>query len=310
MSSIEVSPDAAPQTELNSQHEEHPAHSSRLQMQWPEALTAKEWEQRFPGILDGVAVMGGAANIILQLANLAVGHGVAESRVDSGAIFKHPIKRARTTFTYLAVAMLGTTEEKILYRKAVNKSHAQVHSDANSTVKYNAFDPELQLWVAACLFFGFADSYRIFRGEMEPARKAEFYRLAEPLGTTLQVRPGMWPKDLEAFEAYWQRGLDKLNVDDKVRFFLNKLVDLRFLHPLLSRPFGPLNRLITIGFLPPQVREQMHYHWDDQRQLKFDRVVKIAGSINRLLPRFIRQLPFTAMLWDFRRRVRKGMPLV
>ena len=310
MSSLNVTTDVDQHIDPESREEQHPAQSNRLQMQWPEPLSAKEWERRFPGILDWVAVAGGAANIILQLSLLPVGHGVAESKVESGAIFKHPIKRARTTFTYLAVAMLGTTEEKIIYRQAVNRSHSQVRSDANSKVKYNAFDPELQLWVAACLFFGFTDSYRVFRGEMSANQKEEFYHLAEPLGTTLQVRPGMWPKNQAAFDAYWQQGLNQLEVDDKVRFFLTKLVDLRFLHPILSAMFGPLNRLLTIGFLPPEVRAQMRFDWTPEQQRKFDKVVKLAAFVNRLLPRFVRQLPFTAMLWDFRRRVRKGLPLV
>ena len=37
------------------------------------------------------------ANVIMQLAQLPVGRGVAESKVDSGNLYKHPLKRARTT---------------------------------------------------------------------------------------------------------------------------------------------------------------------------------------------------------------------
>lgn len=310
MSSFEASPSLASPADPAALPEEHAGTSSALQQEWPEPLSAKEWDERFPGVLDGIALLGGAANIILQLASLPVGHGVADSKVESGAIFKHPVKRARTTFTYLAVAMLGSSEEKRIYRKAVNRSHAQVRSDANSAVKYNAFDPRLQLWVAACLYWGYADAMRAFRGEMSPQQKAEFYRLAEPLGTTLQVRPGMWPKDLAAFEEYWQKGLQELEIDDKVRFFLTKLVDVRFLHPLISTWLGPINRFFTTGFLPPEVRTQMRLQWSEAQQRKFDRLMSSVGKVNRLLPRSVRQLPFTAMLWDFRRRVRKGLPLV
>lgn len=285
-------------------------HDSRIVQEWPEALTAAEWDRRFPGVLDGIILMGGVANIILQLANLPVGHGVAESRVESGAVFKHPIKRARTTFTYLSVALMGTSEEKRIYRSAVNRSHAQVRSDSHSTVQYNAFDPQLQLWVAGCLYWGYAEGIRLFRGELTRTQKEELYRLAEPLATTLQVRAGMWPKDLDAFEAFWQRGLEALEVDDKVRDFLNKLVDLRFLHPLISRTLGPFMRFVTTGILPPTVRAKMGYQWSDEQQRRFVRLMTMLGSLNRMLPRAIRQLPFTYVLWDFRRRVRKGLPLV
>lgn len=310
MSSFEASPATAASTAPVTLPEDHGPTPSRIVQEWSDSLTAQEWDRRFPGVLDGIVLLGGVANIIMQLASLPVGHGVAESRVESGAVFKRPAKRARTTFSYLSVAMMGTSEEKRIFRSAVNRAHAQVHSDSNSTVQYNAFDPQLQLWVAACLYWGYAEGIRLFRGEMTRAQKEELYRLAEPLATTLQVRSDMWPKDLAAFEEYWQQGLADLHVDDKVRDFLNKLVDLRFLHPLISKTAGPFIRFVTTGILPPEVRAKMDYEWSDEQQRRFVRLLAVLGGVNRLLPRAIRQLPFTSMLWDFRRRVRKGLPLV
>lgn len=239
---------------------------SKPESQWPEPLTAKQWEEVAPGVMDGISIMGGGANVIMQLARLPVGHGVAKSRVESGALFKHPIKRARTTITYLAVALLGTTEDKLLYRSAVNKSHKDVHSLPDEKVKYNAFDPELQLWVAACLYWGIVDTNKKLGHNWTPEQAKELYRLAEPLGTTLQVRSDMWPQDLEAFEQYWQQGLEQLEIDDTVRIFLTRLVDLKFLHPILRIPFGGLHRFLTTGFLPQTVRDQMQLEWSERKQ--------------------------------------------
>ena len=84
---------------------------TRLENQWPEPLTAKQLDQKYPGILDLTVFLSAGANIIMQLANPAVGHGVAESRVKSGSILHRPLKRTRTTFTYLAVAMMGGIRE-------------------------------------------------------------------------------------------------------------------------------------------------------------------------------------------------------
>jgi len=58
--------------------------------------------------LMGVALLAGPANVIMELAQPGVGYGVLESRVESGRTDRHPIKRARTTFTYLAVATAGS----------------------------------------------------------------------------------------------------------------------------------------------------------------------------------------------------------
>lgn len=283
---------------------------STIQTQWGTPLDAREWDRRFPGILDGVGLLGGAANVVLQLALLPVGYGVSESKVESGSILHRPLKRARTTFTYLSVAMLGTSDEKLAYRRAVNWAHAQVRSSETSSVKYNAFDPELQMWVAACLFYGFADTYTKFHGTPSQQTIKEFYALASPLGTTLQVRPGMWPADLDAFNAYWERGLQKLHVDEKVRAFLMQVVDLTFLGPVVSKVLGPFPRFVTTGFLPQRVRDEMHLGWTEAQERKFQRFIRAVGRVNSLLPRVVRQFPFNVIMWDFRRRLRNDLPLI
>ena len=57
--------------------------------------------------IDFWSFAAGAANVVMQLARPGVGHGGAESKVDSGNLMKHPWKRGRTTTQYLAVAILG-----------------------------------------------------------------------------------------------------------------------------------------------------------------------------------------------------------
>ena len=66
----------------------------------------------------GLGLLAGPANVIMQLARPAVGYGVLESRVESGRVDRHPIKRARTTFTYLAVSTNGTPEQQKAFRRA------------------------------------------------------------------------------------------------------------------------------------------------------------------------------------------------
>ncbi len=283
---------------------------TRLENQWPEPLTAKELDQKYPGILDLTVLLSASANIIMQLALPAVGYGVAESRVKSGSVLHRPLKRARTTFTYLAVAMLGTSEEKLAYRRAVNGSHRQVYSTDESPVKYNAFDPELQLWVAACLYWGFVDTYQKVHRPLTRAEQEEFYQMAQPLGTTLQVRQDMWPEDLDAFEEYWQNGLKKLHIDERVHEFLMIIADVGFLSPVSRFLFSRFNRFMTTGFLPQAVRDEMKLDWDDEKQRKFDKTVRNAGKVMKFLPRPIRQAAYLLPLRDFRRRLAKGEPLV
>lgn len=264
--------------------------------------------------LMGIALLAGAANVIMELARPGVGHGVAESRVESGRIDRHPIKRARTTFTYIAVANGGTDAQKAAYRRAVNRSHAEVYSRPGDPVQYNAFDPELQLWVAACIYKGGIDIYRTFVGELNEQDADRLYREGMSLGTTLQVPPEMWPADRAAFDKYWQESLDKVHIDDAVREFLYPIAVSRVrgvrLPRRLAEPLENFNLLITTGFLPQRFRDEMRLPWDAAKQRRFDRLMSGVGVVNRLLPRIIRQFPFNLMLWDLDRRIRTGRPLV
>lgn len=281
-----------------------------LQNEWPAPRTPKEWERDFPGALDSLGVLFGAANIIMQLSLRPVGYGVVESPVESGALFKNPVKRARTTFTYLTVALLGTTEEKLKYRGEVNKSHAQIRSTEKSPVQYNAFDPELQLWVAACLYWGTVYTLNTFHEPLSREKSEALYKALQPLGTTLQVRQDMWPATLDDFEAYWERGLAKAQIDDTLRGYFNAIVNLKFLHPALRFLFAPMHRLVTAGALPPALRQQMHYEWTADDQRRFDRVIGIFRTVNNLLPRAVRQLPTVLVMHGFRRRLKQGRRLV
>src|SRR5260370_35498901 len=54
--------------------------------------------------LMGMALLLGPANVIMQLARPGVGYGVMDSRDESCRFDLHPIKRARTPITYIALA--------------------------------------------------------------------------------------------------------------------------------------------------------------------------------------------------------------
>jgi uncharacterized protein (DUF2236 family) len=264
--------------------------------------------------LMGVALLAGPANVIMQLARPGVGYGVMESRVESGRVDRHPIKRARTTFTYLAVATKGSEGQKAAFRKAVNGAHAQVYSTDESPVKYNAFDTDLQMWVAACLYKGAVDVHRIFIGEMDDETAQRHYAEGMSLGTTLQVPEAMWPADRKAFDRYWQESLEQIHIDDAVRDYLYPIAASRI--PGVTLP-GPLQRwadagalLITTGFLPQKFRDEMRLPWDERRQRRFDRLMAVLRTVTHLMPRFVRQFPFNVLLKDLDRRIRTGRPLV
>jgi uncharacterized protein (DUF2236 family) len=266
----------------------------------------------------GLALAAGGANVVMQLARLPVGRGVAESRVDSGRVDRHPIKRLRTTTAYLLIAMLGTDVERAELRRQIDRVHATVRSRPHDAVAYNAFDPELQLWVAACLYKGLEDVHRLLGPPVDGRFYDDvLYPHAKRLGTTLQVTDDMWPPDRAAFEVYWKDGLARVEMDDVTRAYLRSIADLSFVVAPLGRAGRPLRPLLrpvgevmTGGFLPPELREELGLRWSDGRQRRFDQATRAAAAITRRLPRPLRELPLNLYLRDTQRRLRTGRSVV
>ncbi|TCJ97405.1 oxygenase MpaB family protein [Nocardia alba] len=262
--------------------------------------------------LNGVgALLGGPANVIMQLSLPPVGRGVVESVVESGSYATRPAKRGRTTLTYLAVAMIGTDEDQAAYRAAVGTAHRQVRSGPQSPVRYNAFDPQLQLWVAGCLYRGVVDTMDLLYGGMNEQDAEQMYRDAARFGTTLQMPAELWPADRAAFERYWDSMVGELSFDDEVRtYLLTYVVGLAAWSRGVRVAFGPVNRFFTTGFLPQRFRDEMGLRWSPRRQRVFEIVMRTTGRLLEVLPDAWRAKPFERYLDDMRERRSQGKSLI
>jgi uncharacterized protein (DUF2236 family) len=245
-------------------------------------------------VAESFLFLGAGSTVLLQLANPGVGHGVAEH---STALIR-PLDRLRTTMTYVYAVTLGTTEEKQAIVRMVNKLHVPVHSDT-----YNAFDPDLQLWVAATLYKNGADLYERFFGAPDEATAESIYQQSAVYGTALQVRQDMWPATRTDFERYWQESLASCTVDPQVRSYVHDLMRGGNA-PLPVRMAQPFQRFLTTGLLPQPLREQFELPWSPSDQRRFDLLMKVLPPAYRLVPRPLRQLPAKLYLRDMRRRLK------
>ncbi|GAD85233.1 oxygenase MpaB family protein [Nocardia asteroides] len=260
--------------------------------------------------LDFWMFAGAAANVAMQFSHRGVAAGVMESKVESGALMVHPWKRLRTTAAYLAVAVLGTDEDKLAMREAVNVAHRQVRSGPDSKVKYNAFDRDLQMYVAAAIYIGYEDTHQLLCGKMSPEELEHFYQGSDTFGTTLQVHPDMWPATRADFDDYWVEACRQVVCDDDFRAYIGDLVNLRMIHWSFRLMFGGLLRFLTAGFLPPHFRDQMGVEWSESDQRRFENLFLFVGFVNRFIPRFVRFAGTYAMMSDVRRRIRKQKALI
>src|ERR1700733_7893164 len=200
------------------------------------AETPPEFDVR--QMVAGASLLAATANVIMQLARPEVGYGVVESTVESAQLMRHPVRRWLTTVTYLSVALMGTPGERAAVRHMINRSHAQVRSTAGSPVAYNAFDPGLQLWIAACLYQGAVDVHTALRGPADEQTADGMYQVARWFGRTLQMPGELWPADREAFQSYWETELASVRIDPPVRDYLGQLLRLVYLPTQLWAVLG------------------------------------------------------------------------
>ena len=188
--------------------------------------------------------------------------------------------------------------------------HVHVHSDAESPVDYNAFDPTLQLWVAACMSSVFEDSRRLIRGGRTYADPDAIYQAASVFATTLQVPRSMWPPDREAFQRYWNGELEKLVIDERTRNYLDGIARLAFLPAPISKLIGGWNQFLALGFLPDQLREKLGHEWTAADRRRFEEWLKVFRVLDRLTPRALMRIAMKAYVWDLRLRYVTGRVIV
>ena len=99
-------------------------------------------------------------------------------------------------------------------------------------------------------------------------------------------------------------------MDDLTRDYLLDLAGLRFLPRPVSALFGPAHRLLTIGFLPPEVRAELGVSWTTRHRRAFNRLVRVLIATERATPKALRRLPITLYERDVRRRIAAGRPIV
>ncbi|RNL63234.1 DUF2236 domain-containing protein [Nocardioides marmoriginsengisoli] len=244
--------------------------------------------------------LSGTANVVMQLSRPEVGYGVKDSQVVEGSLFGNPRRRQRTTVGLLAVATLGTADERAAYRRATNASHARVP---------NAFDPELQRWVGACIYRGFEEARELTYGPLRGAEREAFYRQGAIFGGMLQMPAELWPADRDAFEEYWRTGLAGARIDDAVREYLLRVIRLEYLRRRIPGPVLRFRFWLVSGYLPAELRAQLGLTWTPRQQKRFVRFNRILGRIVRLLPPRARNWPFTRSIRGIRSRLADGRDL-
>jgi uncharacterized protein (DUF2236 family) len=236
---------------------------------------------------EAILLAGGARAILLQLANPAVGRGVAEHSDFSN----RPLDRLRGTLTYLYVIVYGTPEESAIVARRVGAGHAPVRGD-----DYDARDQSLQLWVAATLYETAMRVHELVFGPLGDADAESLLADYAIVGTALGVPTALWPGDRSTFTDYWTHSEANLRVDAPARRVAHELLFPRR-GPWWLKLSMPTIRVVTAGLLSDDLRAAYDLPLNSAR---YARLVRVVRAIYPRLPRAIRQWPQRHYLRKFR----------
>jgi uncharacterized protein (DUF2236 family) len=248
-----------------------------------------------------IVLLGWGRAILLQLAHPLVAAGVHDHSGFRGTPYAAASRLFHTVHAMLALTFGDEpTRERTL--EAIRTIHRRVNGVLPHATgaypagtRYSAEDPALVLWVHATLIESVILVYERLVGPLTAAERDEYCAEAAPVAVALAARedevPGTWTE----LRAYLDRmyASEAIVVGTQARE-LAKAV----LAPSSSRLVAPaawINRMVTVGTLPPHVREQYAMSWTPRQESTLGRIVS-ALRISR------RWLPDAIALWPDARR--------
>ena len=246
---------------------------------------------------EAVVVLGWGRAILMQLAHPLVAAGVgAHSDFDAGA--RAYVKRMRGTISAMLSLTFGTEAEIRQAADRINAIHRRVHGELTQPVgpyeagtRYDAADPALLAWVHATLVDSQLRTYRLFVGPLAPAELDAYCAEAAEVGPRLGVPPGALPVTKAGLELYLRemQREGRLAVGTEARRLAAALLTLP--GGLWVAPARWLGRLVTVGLLPPALREGYGFTWLDEDHRRLRQAAAALRTVRRIAPRALREWP-------------------
>ena len=230
-----------------------------------------------------VAAWGRA--ILLQLAHPSVAAGVHGHSTFRGSL-RSSYRRFHSTVGAMLSLTFGDTEQVIAAAAGINAIHDRVRGDT-----YSAHDPHLQRWVHATLLDSIPLTYERFVGPLSLRERDQYFSEAAIMEPLLGMPDGWLPRDSSRLDTFMREMLagGTLVVTDTSRALARAV-----LFPprwYLAWPaFRPL-QLLTIGSLPPSIREAYGFQWRPRDERALARWTAFLRTLLRFLPALARQWP-------------------
>ncbi len=237
-----------------------------------------------------ITVLGWGRAILLQVAHPLVGAGVA---AHSG--FRDsplgPVRRLQATVGAMLALTFGDDAEADRATRRILATHDRVSGRLEADTgpfpagtPYSAHDPDLLLWVHATLLDSMLLLYERTVAPLTPADRDEYVAAAADGMQRVGVPMARAPRTASDLRAYLDgivaRGT--LALTPATRAVADAVLSPQF--GWIVAPLTHTQRLLTIGLLPPSVRELYGYPWDARRERRLHTVLAVLRRVRQHSP--------------------------
>ncbi|MEQ1760924.1 MAG: oxygenase MpaB family protein [Vicinamibacterales bacterium] len=239
-----------------------------------------------------IVVAGWGRAILLQLAHPAVAAGVHDHSAFRGSILSS-YRRLRSTVGAMLSLTFGDTDQMIGSAARINAIHDRVHSRIGEAgaVAYSAHDSDLQRWVHATLLESIPLTYDRLVGALTLRERDRYCAEAAIMEPLLGMPADSLPRDAAQLDEYMR---DMLASGSIVVTDTSRALARAVLYPpqwYLAWPAFRVMQLLTLGSLPPAIRQAYGFEWHARDARALMRWTRVLRVVLRLLPPFVREWP-------------------
>jgi len=242
---------------------------------------------------EGVLLFGGGAATILQVAHPLVAAGVSQHsnyREDPwGRLYRTLDTVTRITFGSTETSDAAAADLRDLHSR-VRGTTAEPGGPFPAGTDYDARMPKLVMWVHATLVRTSLDVYRQYVGPLTIEEQSRYYEEQKLLGEKYGVPVGRQPETYAEFNEYYADTVaTQLAVTDALRDVVDSILNPPV--PFFLRPVAEPMKLVTVGMLPPHLREELGLPWSPARERLLDASRALVRRALPLVPSMLREFP-------------------
>src|SRR3984893_199518 len=253
----------------------------------PDSLTWRLHEEQW-------LITAGARAFLMQAAHPKVAQGA----MDYSGFASDPFGRVSNTIQGMAILIFGTTQEANAMARHINLLHHTVQGTLPESIgryqageAYSAMEPLALLWVHIVFVDSMLTAYQTFVGPLTEAACEQYWQESCRYARLLGVTDAPLPATYAAVQQYMREVLasGEVAIGPAALFIAQKVLYPPM--PWLRQALWAIVRLITVGQLPPDIRQAKGLRWRMRQRIRFHMASGAGHLLRRLFPNALGKSP-------------------